>query len=103
MRQITEIIKRSLFLFINVNNHPNAFSYICTIEVLLTLFLLGGGGQFAPPLWFFLHNSKSIGLRLLKFSDFSYIPKALPLGLKPGFNTNCLSPQAYCLNDCFFL
>ena len=37
---------------------------------------------------FFLHNSKSIGLRLLKFSDFSYIPKALPLGLKPGFNTN---------------
>ena len=35
--------------------------------------------------------------------DFSYIPKALPLGLKPGFNTNCLSPQAHCLNDCFFL
>ena len=30
----------------------------------------------------FLHNSKSIVLRLLKFSDFSYIPKALPLGLK---------------------
>ena len=52
---------------------------------------------------FFLHNSKSIGLRLLKFSNFSYIPKALPLGLKPGFNTNCLSPQANCLNDCFFL
>ena len=50
----------------------------------------------------FLHNSKSIVLRLLKFSDFSYIPKALPLGLKPGFTTNCLSPQAHCLNDCFF-
>ena len=47
--------------------------------------------------------SKSIGLRLLKFFDFSYIPKALPLGLKPGFNTNCLSPQAHCLNDCFCL
>ena len=62
----------------------------------LTLFLLGGGGSF-------LHNSKSIGLRLLKFSDFSYIPKALPLGLKPGFNTNCLSPQAHCLNEYFFL
>ena len=39
-----------------------------------------GGG----PVVFFLHNSKSIGLRLLKFSDFPYIPKALPLGLKLG-------------------
>ena len=48
-------------------------------------------------------GSKSIGLRLLKFSDFPYIPKALPVGLKPGFNTNCLRPQAHCLNDCFFL
>ena len=56
----------------------------------------GGGGQFDPPPVVFLHNSKSIGLRLMKFSDFSYIPKALPLGLKPGFNTNCL-------NDCIFL
>ena len=55
------------------------------------------------PAGFFLHNSKSIGLRLLKFSDFSYIPKALPLGIKPGFNTNYLSPQAHCLNNCFFL
>ena len=63
----------------------------------------GGGGQFDPPCSFFLHNSKSIGLRLLKFSDFSYLPKALPLGLKLGFNTNCLSPQAHCLNDCFCL
>ena len=53
----------------------------------------GGGVHLTPPV-VFLHNSKSIGLRLLKFSDFSYIPKALPLGLKPGFNTNCLSPQA---------
>ena len=51
----------------------------------------GGGQKFDPPLQFFLQNSKKIGLRLLKFSDFSYIPKALPLGLKPGFNTNCLS------------
>ena len=62
-----------------------------------------GGGQFDPPCSLFLHNSKSIGLRLLKFSDFSYIPKALPLGLKPGFNTNCLSLQAHYLNDFFFL
>ena len=62
-----------------------------------------GGGQIDPPCSFFLHNSKSIGLRLLKFSDFSYIPKALPSGLKPGFNTNCLNPQAHCLKDCFFL
>ena len=70
---------------------------------ILTLFLLGGG-QFDPPSCsFFLHNSKSIGLRLLKFSDLSYILKALPLGLKLGFNTNCLSPQAHCLNDCFCL
>ena len=67
-------------------------------------FFPAGGGQFDPPsMEFFLHNSKSIGLRLLKFSDFSYITKALPLGLKPGFNTNCLSPQAHCLNDCFFM
>ena len=35
----------------------------------------GGGAQFDPPCSFFLHNLKSIGLRLLKFSDFSYIPK----------------------------
>jgi len=49
----------------------------------LTLFLLGGGVKLPPPV-VFLHNSKSIGLRLLKFSDFSYIPKALSLGLKPG-------------------
>ena len=54
-----------------------------------------GGGQFDPAPCSFLHNSKSIGLRLLKFS--------LPLGLKPCFYTNCLSPQAHCLNDCFFL
>jgi len=46
----------------------------------------GGGVNLTPPCSFFLHNSKSIGLMLLKFSDFSYIPKALPLGLKPGFN-----------------
>ena len=71
-------------------------------KCILTLFLLGGG-QFDPPVVFFLNNSKSIGLRLLKFSDFSYIPKTLPLRFKPGFNTNCLSPQAHCLNDCFFL
>ena len=63
----------------------------------LKIFLLGGGVNFnLRPLQFFLHNSKSIGLRQLKFSDFSYIPKALPVGLKPGFNTNCL-------NDCFCL
>ena len=61
----------------------------------------GGGSNWPPPCSFFLHNLKSIRLRLLKFSDLSYIPKALPLGLKPGFNTNCLSPQAHCQNDCF--
>ena len=38
----------------------------------------GGGGQFDPPV-------------------------ALPLGLKLGLCTNCLSPQAHCLNDYFFL
>ena len=80
----------------------NGSSLEITHSVSLTLFLLGVGGQFDPPV-FFLHNSKSIGLSLLKFSEFSYIPKALPLGLKPGFNTNCLSPQAHCLNDCFCL
>ena len=73
------------------------------MKTSLTLFLLRGGGSNLTPPVVFLHNSKSIGLRRLKFSDFSYIPKALPLGLKPGFNTNCLSPQAHCLNDYFFL
>ena len=61
-----------------------------------------GGGQLDPPSIVFLHNSKSIGLRLLKFSDFSEIPIALPEGLKPGFYTNCLSPQVYCLNNYAF-
>ena len=82
----------------------NDISLIFRINPDLTLFLLGAGGQFdPPPPVVFLNNSKSIGLRLLDISDFSYIPKALPLGLKPGFNTNCLSPQAHCLNDCFCL
>ena len=71
--------------------------------VLLNPIPAGGGVNLTPPCSFFLHNSKSISLRLLKLSDFSYIPKALPLGLKPGFNTNCLSSRAHCLNDCFFL
>ena len=31
------------------------------------------------------------------------IPIALSSVLKPGFYTNCLSPQAHCLNDYFFL
>ena len=86
---------------------------LCLLTLQFTLFLVwfksslnpipaGGGANLTLPV-VFLHNSKSVGLRLLKFSDFSYIPKALPLGLKPGFNTNCLSPQAHYLNDCFFL
>ena len=76
---------------------PPAFLWTSALPSIkdetLTLFLLV----------FFLHNSKSIGLRLLKFSDFSYIPKALPFGIKPGFHTNYLSPQVHCLNNCFFL
>ena len=73
---------------------------LCT---LLNPIPTGGGVNLTPLPVAFLLNSKSVGLRLLKFSDFFYIPKALHLGLKPGFNTNCLSPQAHCLNDCFFL
>ena len=62
----------------------------------------GGGRQVVPPpIVDFLHNSKSIGLRQLKFSDYTHI--ALPLGLKPSFYTNCLSPQTYYLNAYFFL
>ena len=83
------------WIFIHIFYFNDAWCY-------LTLFLLGGGVNLPPPV-FFLHNSKIIGLMLLKFSDFSYIPKALPLGLKPDLNTNCLSPQAHCLNDCFCL
>ena len=41
-------------------------------QFFLTLFLLWrGGGQIDFPFSFFLHNSKSIGLKLLKFCDFS--------------------------------
>ena len=106
-----------IFLFFSMKNW--LFSIVGSVKSVLLIYQFkegncqgptfnpipaGGGGQFAPPpVVFFLHNSKSIGLRLLKFSDFSYIPKALPLGLKPGFNTNCQSPQAHCLNDCFCL
>ena len=68
------------------------------ISRLVALFLLEGGSIWPPPVSFFYIT---ICLRLLKFSDFSYIPKVLPLGLKPGFNINCLCPQAHCLNDCF--
>ena len=63
----------------------------------------GGEINSTPPVVFFLHYSKSIGLRLLQFSVFSLIPIALPFFLKPGFFTNCLNPQAHCLNDYFFL
>ena len=40
---------------------------------------------------------------MLNFSNFSKIPKYLPLGSKPGFYNNCLSLQAHCLNDYSFL
>ena len=41
-------------------------------EDLLTLFLLGRVGvNMTPPPRTFFHNSKSIGLRLMKLSDFS--------------------------------
>ena len=49
--------------------NPNFF--VKMFVSTLTLFLLGGGSKFDPPL-FFLHNSKSIGLRLLTLSD---VPK----------------------------
>ena len=58
--------------------------------------------------WNFQKEDCCIGLRLLKFSDFSYTPKALSLSLKPGFNTNCQSPHSWMtafscnkLNLCF--
>ena len=70
-------------------------------DIVLTLLVLGGG-QIYPPV-VFLHYSKSIGLRLLKFSEFSLIPKALSLCLKPDFYTYCMSPKAHCMNDYFFM
>ena len=57
----------------------------------LTLFLQGRGGegrgQIDPPpsCMFLLPDSKSDGLRLLKFSDFSNITIPFPSGLKPGY------------------
>ena len=56
MRQITEIIKRSLFLFINVNNQNNTFIYICTIEVLLKSLY-----------YYVLSNAKSIHMNVVTF------------------------------------
>ena len=54
-----------------------------------------------PPPVVFLCNSKNNGFRLQKISDFSFLPIALPFGLKPGFYTNCLSPEAHGQNDYF--
>ena len=90
---------RSAFFVLSIL--PNIFRSLFRFQ-FWTLFPLGGGWSIWPPVVFF-YITQSIGLSLLKFSDFSYIPKALTLGLKLGFNTNCLSPQAHCLNDCFCL
>ena len=85
-------------------NHSQFHSSVIHHRSPFNPFPAGGGGQFDPPCSFFSYNSKSIGLKLLKFSDFSLIPK----GLKPGFYTYCLSPQAWMttfscnkLNLCF--
>ena len=66
----------------------------CVVISFLTLILfrLGDGVPGTPPLTFFADNSKSIGLRLLKFFDFSNYHMPLTLGLKRGFYTNYLSP-----------
>ena len=94
---------QSVYENTTVVNPTHHYLYDCSVKSMFIPIPAGGGANLPPPLKIFLHNSKSIGLSLLKFSDFSYIPKALRLGLKPGFNTNCLSPQAHCLNDCFFV
>ena len=68
-----------------------------TINGFHSIYLIpeGRGGDLFPlPPPSQYHNSKSIDLRLLKLSDFSLIPIALPLGLNPGFYANCPSPQA---------
>ena len=54
----------------------------------VTLFLLGGGGKIWPHYpCSFLHNTKSIGLRLNIFWLFLNTRIALLLGLKPGIYT----------------
>ena len=74
-------------------NERNEKSAFLSFPNLLTYYFnpipaVGRGLIWPPPPVVFLHNSKSIGLRLLKFSDFAYIPKALHLGLNLGFNTH---------------
>ena len=45
--------------------------WFCVHKQSMFIYLSMGKGQFAPPPVVVLHNSKSIGLRLLKFSYFS--------------------------------
>ena len=60
--------------------------------LLINRSCLGGGGNLtAAPC--------SFSLRLLKFSDFFQIQIALLFRSETeDFNTNCISPQAHCLN-----
>ena len=78
-------------------------SIVVNWECLLTLFLLGGS-ILRPPLNFLDITQKVLVWGCWNFLTFlTYRKFVLPLGLKPGFNTNCLSSQAHCLNDCFCL
>ena len=59
----------------NLLTFPELFGYHC---MLLTPIPAAWGGVNQTPCSFFYITQKGIGLRLLKFSDFSKIPKALP-------------------------
>ena len=81
-------------------NHLLEPRYIDTriIKSLLPLSCWGGGVVNLLPFYFFYITQKAVEIFWLFLNT-----QALPLGLKPDFYTNCLSPQAHCLNDCFFL
>ena len=72
--------------------------------LLINRSCLGGGGNLTAAPCIFSYNLQvkkywSESLRLLKFSDFFQIQIALLFRSETeDFNTNCISPQAHCLN-----
>ena len=95
LRVVNRFWKRSLnnrFCFV-FNRFQKRITFVLENDRFLPYSCWGGVNLTSPCSFFYItHNI---------IHNFSYIPKALPLGLKPGFNTNCLSPQAHCLNDYF--
>ena len=101
---ILKTICSNIYSFISLTYSVYNFKIYSVSLILQTLFSeffnpipAGGVGQFDPPCSFFYITQKVL---VWGCWNFSYKPKALPLGLKPGFNTNCLNDSNK-LNLCF--